>query len=742
MKRGIQYFRKACLVLTAAALAWLAVSCIFNQDLPGGFNTSYAKGKSSKSKAVTVKNAKKGVKVSSGKYVYKITSASGKKRSVSMTGVSSKGKKVKKVVIPNSIKIRSSTGKNKGTHVYKVTSVGKNAFKGNKKITSVKMGKNVKRIGAGAFWGATLIKRVVIPTGSKLEVIEKNAFRNCYSLSKFNFENAKHLKKIGKNAFKYTSIDEDKLKDIKVKIKVESYTYEVIPMLEPFNSYFFIKTDNPDPESFRFLDVDSVYADENDTDSHGQRTDGFISVRDKEYADVKYENKKTRRVHGGYIARGTGTDGGKLRLQYGYETAYKRISYQAYKDCGKTVEVSKLKNNVDYLIDKYSDSSKNYFDNLSGIQKGFYSECLYSGSYVLGKMEKNTKLPFYGLSTSPHIDQDFYIQSPYFRKDNKNMLVSALYPMKCDSLGFPATMAAIAKKLNSSVIVKQNPYSHADINVTLGGTTKQYGGQGHGMGKGIYESQIKYWYSFDGSNDDACRKVNLTDLKKRILEYGKMDVPEEPTDLPKLTWSSVRNTVGKDGSYVKLQSGVKDLYTFLYDDGSTEEGINGFARIGFFSNAWYDGRYFNLWEEIYSGVTFEETLLDPYPDIVFKDVNIKIPDDGKDYFYNGKPVSDIDNYNPETGVWSGFTTYSYDSSTQTWKNDLIRYLIQCGEEVNYGYYKYYIYKDIEDQDFIDACTITLDEAKSMNLDANTNVTPGNYYIYDRTVPPGTYHSGN
>ena len=39
------------------------------------------------------------------------------------------------------------------------------------------------------------------------------------------------------------------------------YTYEIIPLLPPLNQYFYVKTDNPDPYSFRFYDKDTVYGE-------------------------------------------------------------------------------------------------------------------------------------------------------------------------------------------------------------------------------------------------------------------------------------------------------------------------------------------------------------------------------------------------------------------------------------------------------------------------------------------------
>ncbi len=68
------------------------------------------------------------------------------------------------------------------------------------------------------------------------------------------------------------------------------YTYEIYPLIEPFNEYFYIKTDNPHPESFRFSDKDSPYSESS-----------VIENVDKLYADVEYENTAWYRVNGGYI---------------------------------------------------------------------------------------------------------------------------------------------------------------------------------------------------------------------------------------------------------------------------------------------------------------------------------------------------------------------------------------------------------------------------------------------------------
>ena len=221
-----------------------------------------------------------------------------------------------------------------------------------------------------------------------------------------------------------------------------------------------------------------------------------------------------------------------------------------------------------------------------------------------------------------------------------------------------------------------------------------------------------------------------------------MEVPEEPTDQPKLTWESVRKTVGKEGSYVKLTlltsvfGGSTDGYTFMYDDGRTGEGSQGWGAVGHFSNAWYDGRYFNRYEYYYPGAKFEDTVKTESPAIIMKDINIKLPDDGKTYYYTGQTMDKVSRYNAETGIWSGFMTYRYDSKSQTWKaTDLLNCIRYFNEDNKQ-------YKSIDDPYFVDACTITMDEALAMNLDANTDKEPSSYYIYDQVTSPGTYHRGN
>lgn len=103
---------------------------------------------------------KKGEAYPSGKNLYRVTGAD----TVTIVDTSSKGQ----VAIPDTVTINGKT--------YQVTAVTANAFHGNKKITKIVIGKNVKTIGKCAFKGCKSLKDITIK-GKNLKKVGKNAFQ-------------------------------------------------------------------------------------------------------------------------------------------------------------------------------------------------------------------------------------------------------------------------------------------------------------------------------------------------------------------------------------------------------------------------------------------------------------------------------------------------------------------------------------------------------------------------------------
>lgn len=135
---------------------------------------------------------KKGLTTSQKNIKYIVTSVKASNRTVAVTGIVNK--KTASVKIPATIKIYEKT--------YKVTAVADKAFKNNKKLTKVTIGKNVKTIGSKAFYGCKKLTKITIQT-SKLTTksVGSKAFTGVSKKAKVYLpkKNAKAYKKLLKS---------------------------------------------------------------------------------------------------------------------------------------------------------------------------------------------------------------------------------------------------------------------------------------------------------------------------------------------------------------------------------------------------------------------------------------------------------------------------------------------------------------------------------------------------------------
>lgn len=126
-----------------------------------------------------------------GKADYVVTKATEK---VMEVAYAAPAKKAKNVTIPATVTL-------KGGQKAKVTSIAKNAFKNNKTVQTVTIGKNVKSIGNAAFMGCTKLTKVTI--GKNVSSIGAKAFHKCKKLKTINVKTTKlALKNVDKKAFK------------------------------------------------------------------------------------------------------------------------------------------------------------------------------------------------------------------------------------------------------------------------------------------------------------------------------------------------------------------------------------------------------------------------------------------------------------------------------------------------------------------------------------------------------------
>lgn len=96
------------------------------------------------------------------------------------------------IVVPDTITVNNTK--------YTVTEISAKAYKNNKKLKSVTIGKNVTSIGASAFEGCTALTKVVIP--AKVKKIGKKAFYGCKKLKNVTIKTKKLTDKtVGSKAF-------------------------------------------------------------------------------------------------------------------------------------------------------------------------------------------------------------------------------------------------------------------------------------------------------------------------------------------------------------------------------------------------------------------------------------------------------------------------------------------------------------------------------------------------------------
>ena len=532
------------------------------------------------------------------------------------------------------------------------------------------------------------------------------------------------------------------------------YTYEIYPLVEPFNEYFYVRTDNPNPESFRFSDKDSPYS-----------ATSVIYNDDNLYADVEYENEDILRVNGGYIFKSYSTDGGKVTLQVqqpitraefntevygepdpkttGYSPyhgmpvgtykeyigsgpSYYIAGYYRWTDTDVSITLPELCDDCDYLIQNYA-TKDSFFENMDAVQAGFSSICLYSGSFIRGEIYRSGDRDWH-LTLGFHVDQSFYIYSPYSRRDNKSLLASALYPYRYDSLGFPGMMGAVSKRLSDESTYEWSSTSHAYINVTYDGTTKSYGGAGHGEGQGISEDKLVRKFSF-GDNDES---LTLEDARELLTTYASVEMEDDIPRDDELTWKKIYDTVG-DGAWVDMGG----YYTYLYqrDDRSTfsadEWGVGNSlywgGSLGYCNDTWVDGRYIK--KDFIKGVTFDEH---PESSVLLTEVTVPVITElkqewdsvKKGYKYTSAAVETTERKN---------VLFRYDKTEQVWKAN-----IAWGEYYNtYDTFKMLTENELIDSKYLQMLTLTREEVEDLISNGKTNEEPAKGYIYDGYSPQGT-----
>ncbi|MBR4342912.1 MAG: leucine-rich repeat domain-containing protein [Lachnospiraceae bacterium] len=124
------------------------------------------------------------------------------------TLISGTSKKIKKLTVPDTISYEEKE--------IPVVAVEEYAFFESKKLKTVALGKNVRRIGEAAFAFSQKLKKISVPGG--LTEIDDAAFAGCIALKKTGIGKNTKIKRIGEGAFAGTAI---------IYFSIPNYTDEV-----------------------------------------------------------------------------------------------------------------------------------------------------------------------------------------------------------------------------------------------------------------------------------------------------------------------------------------------------------------------------------------------------------------------------------------------------------------------------------------------------------------------------------
>lgn len=460
---------------------------------------------------------------------------------------------------------------------------------------------------------------------------------------------------------------------------VTSYEYQATPMMKPFNYMIYVKTQNPDPTSFRLVDRDSRFL-------AGTENAAVFELLNRTFLDVSYENPATYRVPGGYlfIDRSEVNDGGQLILQA-------RAEDGSYVDTNVRVGCDALKNPTTFLLEDCTQGAQSFFDKLDLIQYTLHNVSIYPFSIFDVSRPTDTPYPLLASSPYPELSLNEHYDCMFERCD-EGLLAKLLFPFVLDSASFPSLMISMAKRIDENCTYTWGD-THEMVYIQLDGQEGYYGGAGNGGRDPVFSDEILPAYVFDGSSSDAVGE-SLSDASTHLRATKALGTTRVEAYRDQIRGKTFANAIGR-GSWIRvLREGSGGYREFAYVIGGFQEGE---TRI--MSDVWVDGRYINTRERYVPGTTFDDR---PNCDIVVRDLT----------YTDSRGQQHTDD-----------VLFMYEDSTNTWK-----------AYIHYAHYSLFTWVS---GDISDELTLTEDHVRAMQVDRNTNVPIPSALIYDGTAEPGT-----
>ena len=369
-----------------------------------------------------------------------------------------------------------------------------------------------------------------------------------------------------------------------------------------------------------------------------------------------------------------------------------RVSDDDYKDTSTTIPCPALKSSMTYLIDTYTTKDKGFFENLDAVESALYQLAVYPRAvYDTSKPSPTTPYPF--LAVSPYEELSLNDHYEVFERSENGLFLRSLYPYVLDSLGWPGTISAVAKRLDPTCEVSRGGV-HWEVEVTKGGETHSYGWAGEGGSGPIFANKASVNFTFDGSTNDLATLNDIATLRDQYLAYITASNADLAVYEDLIQGETFKKTIGP-GSWIRVAWEGWGGTTFAYVAGRIPGDTSNGTHTA--SDAWVDGRYINTHNCLDLGATFADH---PTANIIVRN---------KSYvdYYGNKRQCDV--------------VYEYCSSTDDWRAPL--------------YYTVGWYRD--DVDLPDEFILTRQDVEAMSVDGDTNRIPLSGLVYDGTEYPGT-----
>ena len=484
---------------------------------------------------------------------------------------------------------------------------------------------------------------------------------------------------------------------------VTDYSYTVTPILSPFAYYLYVKTDNPDPTSFRLVDKESRFYDD---DSQGEiyvsteygysyyvNVDpGTYYISQNIYADVVYEDESTYRVPGGYIFRADGafSDGGEfVLLQKTFSGS--SILQDKFEPTDVTIPCQALNTRVGYLIDTCTTEEMSFFEKLDAVQARLDQIAVYPRD-VYDVDDPNEDRPYPLLAASPYPELILNEHYNMFNLLEGGILASDAYPFVLHSTSFPGTIWAVAEQLEPDCEVASTGL-HYLIDITFAGETRTYGGAGAGGNDPLYSNRVEQVFTFSGE-DDFGTHGTLEGYYTLLRGYEPVAEADAEAYRDLISGDTFHQTIrATGGTWIRIAT----------------EGFLGLgASCGYvgplgddtmsLSDAWVDGRYISNHETIILNEKFEDH---PTADIVLHNVT----------------YTDINGQTHTQDV-----VYSYDAAKDAWT-------------APYFYSNAFSYSS--GWQLPEELILTREEVAALELDSNSSHLPASGLVYDGKEKPGT-----